>query len=92
MDGILTLTSSDFPSVLSEFEYIFVEFSMARMPGSKDIELLDVYSGIKHYNPDAKLGRINVMEHKDVMDTYKTYAFPTYILFRNGEQLRYDGQ
>ncbi len=41
---------------------------MARGPGSKDIELIDIYSGIKHYNPDAKLGKINVMEHKDVMD------------------------
>jgi hypothetical protein len=54
--------------------------------------MLDVYSAVKGNNPKLKVGRINVMEHKKPMELYQIYAFPTFILFRNGEVIKYDGQ
>jgi thioredoxin 1 len=93
IDGIeVTLTDDDFQrEVLEHPGYVLVDFWFEKCPPCRRMKPVVAHLSV-NYRDRVKVGKMDIDEHVAVPQRYGLNAFPTLLLFRDGELVaRWEG-
>jgi len=90
---VVVLTGENFDSTINENDFVFVEFYAPWCGHCKRLapDYEKLATDLKKSGSPAVIAKIDATEHSGPATTYGVKGYPTLIFFKNGNQLKYEG-
>ena len=91
--NVVDLTSDDFDETISANEFVMVEFYAPWCGHCKKLapDYEKLADQLKEEGSPAVIAKIDATEHAGPASTYGVRGYPTLIFFKNGNQIKYEG-
>jgi len=90
---VVVLTGDNFDKTVNENEFVFVEFYAPWCGHCKKLapDYEKLATDLKKAGSPAVIAKIDATEHSGPSNTYGVRGYPTLIFFKNGNQIKYEG-
>jgi protein disulfide-isomerase A1 len=91
---VVVLTADNFDTTINENDFVFVEFYAPWCGHCKKLvpEYEKLATDLKKAGSPAVVAKIDATEHAGPATTYGVRGYPTLIFFKNGNQIKYEGE
>jgi len=92
-DDVVVLTTDNFDSTINENDFVFVEFYAPWCGHCKKLapDWEKLASDLKKAGSPVVIAKLDATEHSGPATTYQVRGYPTLIFFKNGNQIKYEG-